>query len=356
MMKKFRSPFNTNELFITQTYHGENKNNPDDLSLQCAIDLSARGATNVYSVCDGVVDGVTGSYGSYVSIIPDNANFRILYVHVDRFQVNKGDRVRKGQLIAKIRSLQSGSHLHFGLKRLDGRTPHPCPMDYFDRTLFFNTRYSAIKNIWFKNGTLDWSKFKDLSYDNTAMFKVGDNIIFTGEQNVRKGSGLKYKITGKTKKGMKSKIEGGPRNVDNYVWYDLEGADWVADVGKFRKYTPNPEDNSNESECKKELSDLKIYTQALESQTGTQEAQLEVMGDEIDTLQLALNKKTANLELCKSDLEELFQKYEALEEDFQRVEKERNEAINKLNNCEFCGASTSELFAEIWKRIIRFIK
>jgi len=165
-MPKFKSPLNSKELWISQSSHGESASNPDDLSKQCAVDISANGGQYVYSVSEGIVELVTTSLGSYVSIIPTNAKFRILYVHVDNFFVKKGDKVKVGTKIAKIKKM-TGSHLHFGLKNISGKAPHPCPMDYFDRSLVFRTKYKSIKDIWFIGENLNWKLFKDLHYKDT---------------------------------------------------------------------------------------------------------------------------------------------------------------------------------------------
>lgn len=321
-MAKFRSPFNTNELIISQTYHGESAKNPDDLSQQCAIDISKMAGSNVYSVTEGKVDVVSTLYGSYVSIIPTGVSFRIMYVHLTDFAVKVGQNVSKGQLIGKIRSLSTGSHLHFALKNISGKTPHPQPIDYFDRSLTFKTKYQSIKNIWFKGESFDWSKHKDLSYNTNAMnFKIGDKIEFTGEQNIRKGSGTSYAITGTTKAGQVFTIEDGPRIANGYTWYDLKGADWVADVGKWKIYVPKPTPPPEPvpeapkpcpdcSKYKKEVLDLLSQIEPLERELEGQKQMLKEknikitsMGSELEEIRKENNNLT--LKLAKSEDEKL---------------------------------------------------
>lgn len=156
---KFYPPLGSKTHWITQTYHGESASNPNDLSKQCAIDLSAVGGAPVYAVADGIINNATTSYGSYCSLDIGEA-FNVLYVHTINW-LPKGTRVKRGQKIAEIKPM-TGSHLHFGLKNKTGKAPHAQPMDYMPRDIKYDTRYTSIKAIWWKNGSINWSLFKDL--------------------------------------------------------------------------------------------------------------------------------------------------------------------------------------------------
>lgn len=343
-MAKFRSPFNTNEIWLSQTYHGESASNPDDLSKQCAVDLSKEAGSNVFSVCNGTVELVTTGGGSYVSIIPDGANFRILYVHIDKFTVSKGQKVSKGQVIGKIRTLSSGSHLHFGLKNISGKAPHPQPMDYFDRSLVFRTKYKAIKDIWFKGENLNWDLFKDLSYENTTMkYKIGDVIQFTGEQNIRQGSGTSFPVISVAHIGDVATIIDGPRTADGYTWYDFRfdrgGTGWCADVNKWEIFVkpPKPPAPLSDTECEKEIDRLKTQIGALEATTETQGRELDLLSSENSLLRRNLEKSDAELIQTKSELHEMNLKYNALIEAHNRIVQEKNEAIEKLKEGEVLG-------------------
>jgi hypothetical protein len=302
-MAKFRSPFNTNTLSLTQTYHTGSNNT--------AIDLSATADTPVYAIADGPVTYRSSGAGSYCIQQIDNSDLKVYYVHTYRW-VGANTYVKKGQIVCYIAptSLNGGypTHLHLGLPTGKGI------MDYFDRSLIFTTNYADIKAIWFKNGSLNWSLFKDLSYNNTPMsnFKIGDKIEITAEQNIRKGSGTSYAITGTTKIGQVFTIEDGPRVANGYAWYDLKGADWVADVSKFKIYTepvkpPTPPEPQPCEEYQKLITTLNQRIGALESISGAQKAELEETKDSLSKLQIMFDGLQGSyniLEGEKLDLQE----------------------------------------------------
>jgi hypothetical protein len=333
-MSKFRSPFSTNELFITQTYHTGSGNT--------AIDLSATAETPVYAIADGKVTYRSSAGGSYCIQQIDNSDLRVYYVHTYKW-VGANTYVKKGQIIAYIAPTNYNggypTHLHLGLQA--GKNI----MDYFDRSLFFNTRYQAIKDVWFKGDSLNWSLFKDLSYEKITMkYKVGDVIEITGEQNMRKGSGTTYSVTGVTKPGDIYTIEDGPRVANDYTWYDLKGADWIADVGKFQLYVKptNPPEPPGQTECEKQVDILKQQIRALESTTGTQEEETEAL--------------TTELAETKAFLGEMDESYNILKEDYKRLELEKLDLQEQLSIGSLAKASTGEIFTELWKRVTRSIK
>ncbi|MCZ2340040.1 MAG: M23 family metallopeptidase [Chitinophagales bacterium] len=117
--------------------------------------------------------------------------------------VNVGDRVVVGQQIYRTGNTghSTGDHLHCAISR-NGAFIDPAPL---------------VTN--------------DL---NVSVFKIGDEIEITGTQNIRKGNGTSYPVTRVTQVGERYVIEGGPRIADGYTWWDLKGADWIAEVGKFK--------------------------------------------------------------------------------------------------------------------------
>lgn len=162
-MAKFTDPTGNGIIYISQTYHGEKTAAIDS---QCAIDISMSGGEYFHSVCDGTVELVS-STGGYLSIIPDNLNARVLYVHTNGWLVSKGQRVTAGQKLGLI-SKTAPTHLHIGMKNKDNSANPPRIMDYFDRSLNFQTNYADIKAEWFKNGKLNWSLFGDLQYGTVS--------------------------------------------------------------------------------------------------------------------------------------------------------------------------------------------
>lgn len=162
-MAKFTDPTGNGIIYISQTYHGEKTVAVDN---QCAIDISMAGGEYFHSVCDGTVELVS-STGGYLSIIPDNLNARVLYVHTNGWLVSKGQRVTAGQKLGLI-SKTAPTHLHIGMKNKDNSANPPRIMDYFDRSLNFQTNYADIKAEWFKDGKLNWSLFGDLQYGTVS--------------------------------------------------------------------------------------------------------------------------------------------------------------------------------------------
>ena len=204
----------------------------------------------VISVVDGVIEKVDVA-GEYVSIIPDGGNLRILNVHINLIPVKMGQRVRVGQVIGHIAPNKGGSHLHFGLKWKNPAKPAPCPMDYFDRSIVFRTRYADIKREWFNGEDIDWSKFRDLHIAGES-YKLGDYVEFTGSMNLRGGAGTGFKDIRTISKGAVARIKdirtsqnalfygrGSDKQVnDGYLWLDGEFdgiTGWFAVTSRVKK-------------------------------------------------------------------------------------------------------------------------
>ena len=84
------------------------------------VDIGAGYGTNIYAAASGTV--VTSSYGSsygnYVKIDHGNG-YSTLYAHASSLLVSAGQRVSKGQVIARVGStgVSTGNHLHFEVQR-----------------------------------------------------------------------------------------------------------------------------------------------------------------------------------------------------------------------------------------------
>jgi len=329
---KLGNPFGKGNLcYITQTYHGSSNTAIDCYGTKYIANLP------VYAIADGKVGNYYRGGGSYISQYPDNSDLRIWYVHIWH-TVPNGSYVKKGQKIGEIapKSVNGGfsEHLHLGL------TPKgKYIMDYFDRSIPFRTRYKDIKASWFKSdGLLNWSKFKDLSYTNTTMaFKKGDKIIFTGEQNIRKGSGTSYAVTGTATVGMIATIEGEPRVADNYTWYDLVDNNWVADVGKFKIYVapPTPDPTPDCTAQEKEIVRLEGSIKTLTEKIKGLELKLGLCDKKVLDMKASYEAQVENLEdkLLEQELESE-EKYESLRSEKDRIAGERNKCQIELSKCE----------------------
>ena len=94
---------------------GENINSKlNTVTLNYGIDIKATNDKNVKAVADGVVsviDWIPG-YGSVV-IVTHKDSYRTVYSHLDEIYVKEGDKVKTGNLIAKVGESLDGDILHF---------------------------------------------------------------------------------------------------------------------------------------------------------------------------------------------------------------------------------------------------
>jgi murein DD-endopeptidase MepM/ murein hydrolase activator NlpD len=93
------------------------------------IDLRAPRKTPIYAPADGVVEytrgGYAGGYGNMIKL-GHSFGFGSIYAHLYKVEVNKGDFIKKGQLIGYVGStgLSTGPHLHYEIRFL-GKTLDP---------------------------------------------------------------------------------------------------------------------------------------------------------------------------------------------------------------------------------------
>ena len=110
---------------ITSSYGSRYLNGAYDYHL--GVDLRASSGTSVYAADGGKVTsaGYMGSYGYLVKIQHDNGDYTY-YAHLSNISVSVGNRVYKGQLIAKSGATGNvtGPHLHFEIRK-NGSTVNP---------------------------------------------------------------------------------------------------------------------------------------------------------------------------------------------------------------------------------------
>lgn len=87
-------------------------------------DIAAPTGTKVKSVADGIVVRSSpveqgGGYGNFIVIKHDD--FYSAYGHLSKREVNKGDKVKKGELIGLVGSTgqSTGPHLHFEIRKTE---------------------------------------------------------------------------------------------------------------------------------------------------------------------------------------------------------------------------------------------
>lgn len=100
------------------------------------LDFTAEVGTEIYATGDGVVEEIkTSNWGYGKEIIIDHGfGYKTLYAHLSEFKVNKGDEVKRGDLIALMGSTgkSTGSHLHYEVIK-DGKKVNP--INYFHSDL-----------------------------------------------------------------------------------------------------------------------------------------------------------------------------------------------------------------------------
>lgn len=101
---------------VTSEFGYRNKPNAKATSNHRGIDIGAPSGTNVLAAEAGTVvtAGYNRSYGYYITI-NHGGGYVTLYAHNSRLLVSKGDKVTRGQVIAKVGSTgnSTGPHIHF---------------------------------------------------------------------------------------------------------------------------------------------------------------------------------------------------------------------------------------------------
>ena len=81
------------------------------------IDIKAAPGSPVKAAQAGTVAAITKSEnGIPIIVIRHTKNILTVYANVDQVQVAKGDSVRRGQSIARLRAAQSDAYLHFEVR------------------------------------------------------------------------------------------------------------------------------------------------------------------------------------------------------------------------------------------------
>lgn len=92
-------------------------NQPD---FHTGIDLAADKNTNILAISSGIVkkSGVSNQLGRHI-IIQHDDGFESIYGHCEKLLVKEGDKVKQGQVIAKVGSTgySTGDHLHFAVRK-----------------------------------------------------------------------------------------------------------------------------------------------------------------------------------------------------------------------------------------------
>jgi len=100
------------------------------------MDFSAKVGTPIYATGDGVVAKVltTGGYGNHI-VINHGFGYETLYGHMSKFNVKRGQKVKRGEVIGFVGStgLSSGPHLHYEVHK-NKKVMNPVNYYYNDLT------------------------------------------------------------------------------------------------------------------------------------------------------------------------------------------------------------------------------
>jgi murein DD-endopeptidase MepM/ murein hydrolase activator NlpD len=98
-------------------------------AMHAGIDLAGPVGTSIYATADGVVGRSewAGGYGNLIEL-DHGKGIQTRYGHLSSSMVRAGQRVKRGDLIARMGSTgrSTGSHLHYEV-RIDGKPVNPVP-------------------------------------------------------------------------------------------------------------------------------------------------------------------------------------------------------------------------------------
>ena len=107
------------------------------MKLHTGMDFSAKSGTPIYATGDGKISEVKKSrrgYGNHV-VIDHKYGYKILYAHMTKYIVHKGQTVKRGEIIGYVGSTGTSvaPHLHYEVIK-DGRKINPVNFYYNDLT------------------------------------------------------------------------------------------------------------------------------------------------------------------------------------------------------------------------------
>jgi hypothetical protein len=337
-MAKFGNPFGgSKQVWITQTLHGSSNTAIDCYGYRYQANLP------VYAIADGRILGTSPSSGSYCYQSVDNSDFKVWYVHTHNW-AKAGTVVKKGQKICEIapKSKNGGypEHLHLGLTPKGSNI-----MNYFDRSIPFRTKYSDIANSWFKNGVLNWSLFKDLSYEkNTMSIEKGSKYEFTNTDrlNVRdKPNGEIVLQLPESKKAVGVALTNGVKD-GNYNWNLYAGVGWAGYIaeGWNKKTTRSITDVNGKapvSDCsaqEKQIAEQKQVIDILNKEKSALESKLGLCTQENSDMKAQLDELKIEIEEYKVEIEKIEAQIGVIKDENSRLIREKGELELKLSECQ----------------------
>lgn len=166
---------------------------------------------HLYAIDDGYVQKtVTGQnksktgYGNYIWIRYPRYNLSLLYAHCDKVLLKKGDKVKKGDVVAIMGSTgrSTGIHLHLGMTRIGSNTwLNPVKYDMLSdkynltRTLRKGSKGNDVKKLQKEVGTKSDGIFGNNTRTAVIKFQKNNKLIADGivGKNTAHALGWTYK-------------------------------------------------------------------------------------------------------------------------------------------------------------------
>jgi len=178
---------------ITSPFGPRNLNG--DKRFHKGIDCVGLTSKNVLAVCDATVvssqiildkSNATWEWGNYVKL-DDGYGYFPHYCHLSKRQVNKGDKIKAGQLIGLEgqTGYSFGSHLHFEVRNAQGVSIDP--QEYFEileerevkRFVDEVKRYKNIKDMpeWMQEYVKKWVNKGYIKGNSTGELDFSEDMI-----------------------------------------------------------------------------------------------------------------------------------------------------------------------------------
>lgn len=126
------------------------------MKMHTGVDFTAKTGTDIFAAGDGVVFAVKKSYTGYGQhvIIDHGFGYKTLYAHMSAFKVEKGQKVKRGDVIGLVGNTgtSTGPHLHYEVIR-DGKKIDPA--NFFFNDLDYSQYREMIKISSQINTSLD---------------------------------------------------------------------------------------------------------------------------------------------------------------------------------------------------------
>lgn len=173
---------------------------------------------NIYAIEDGYVqkivtgkDKTTTGYGNYIWVRYPRIDLSLFHAHCKSIKLKKGDKVKKGTIIAIMGSTgaSTGVHLHLGMTKIGSDT-------------------------WLNPQTYNYVPEKTISVTSVVTRDKTKNQlkVLADELRVRTGASTNASIVGVAKKNcIYNYFE--TKKDSKYTWYRIADKQWVANNGKY---------------------------------------------------------------------------------------------------------------------------